>query len=525
MYDRQVTRFLAFAATQQASGSDSSGMSEAKKSGDDGEWSDVEDSDHEEKDGEGDDDAPMLGNYKVTRAPTNIQENNDVSMLGSHEVTRGPAPVEDSSDVPMLGKYKVTRGEAPAGGESGTPKAEKGSGSDGEWSDVEDEKDGEDEEDEKKGKDGGQGDAMPMVGNHEVTRGSTPVNNNDFVAMLGNHRVTRPPTAAKVDSETPKAKEDTANDSQPSSPCPAPKRGLPQQGVATPLAVPQADSPAREPSPAATTEAARVGQPANRRPSNIFPGAEGTTKTHDEIVGDAFAEYVREHETRKLEDSMWADKPKANTQAVPQRAQSLPAEGVASPHTPSQFSNGELIRAPPRPANLKPQPPPGASTGPRGHASQNPAPERSGSRFETSTELEDTYTTPRVRLPSPPSYELDNPNEIPRVRLPPRLKGFQARPAPVIPETAPSTQGGLEDGPNPQAASSGTRDARVFDRPSKPPYRGSPLRNEIRVTTAVEKNDGGVQPRIDAAAAVGGDNWSPRGNGRGGRGGRGGQGG
>lgn len=490
------------AATHQTSGPDSSGMPEAdEKFENNGEWSDVEDSDHEEAEEE-DDSAPVLGNYKVTRGPTNNQDDNDVPMLGSHKVTRGPAPVNDGPGIPTLGKYKVTRGETPADDRSGVPEAEKKSGSDGEWSDVED------EEEEKKENGEEEGGA----------RGFTPMNTN-FVAMLGNHQVTRPSTPAKVNSGK-EAEQNSRNNSQPSSPCPAPKRDPPQENVAASLPVPQSESPAQG-TPVATTKAARDGKTAIRHTSDIFPSTKNTTKTHAEVVGDAFADYVREHGTRKLEDSMWADKPNANKQALPQQAPSTPAEGVA----------GEVTRGPPRPpANIRgptnSQPPPGIPTGMRGHASPNHDPERSVSRFETSAEIEDPDTTPRVRLPSPPSYDPDNPNEIPRVRLPPWLKGFQARPAPVIPETAPSTQGELEEGPGPQMAPVGTQVARAFDPRSKPPYRGSPLRNEIRATS-VEKNNAGTQHTPGAApagSASRSDGWFPRGNGRGGRGGLGGQG-
>lgn len=521
--------------TPQTPDFDDSGMPEAdEESGNGGEWSDVE-ADNQAEEDEG---APMLGKYKVTR---------------------GPAPVKSSSGMPMLGKYKVTRGKTLASNTSGALKAEEESGADGEWSDLEDEEDKEDEEEDKAEEedaadatdeeDEQEGDAMPMLGSHKVTRGFTPINNNSGIAMLGNRQVTRGPTPAKISPGTPKAEEDSGYDSQPSSPCPAPKRGLPQQSLTTALPVLQSQSPSRKPptAPAPTTdapppaaqehasdgsnpEAAHDGHP-NCRPSNIFPGTENATKTHDEDVGDAFADYVREHGSGKLEDSMWADKPDAKTQAIPQKLSSpTPGEDVKSPHTPNKFDDGEVSRAPPRgPANLrglpKPQPPPGAPTGPRGHASRDPGRERSGSGIQTLVELEDPDTAPRVRLPTPRSCGIDNPDDTPRVRLPSQPKVSQAQPAPIIPDTCPSTQGELEDDSNPQAAPLGTQDARSFDPPAKPPYRASPLRNEVRGTPA-RKNDGGAQHRSAASPtgmAVGGDGWSPRGNGRGGRGGQGGQ--
>ncbi len=106
----------------------------------------------------------------------------------------------------------------------------------------------------------------------------------------------------------------------------------------------------------------------------------------------------------------------------------------------------QITRAPPRgPPNFnnlpKPQPPPGAPTGPRGHASRNPGPERSDGGNQTSMEPEDPDTTLRVRLPSP----------SPRIPLPPQSETNEEQTAPVSPKIRPSTQSELEDGPDAQA--------------------------------------------------------------------------
>ncbi len=64
-------------------------------------WSDFDDG-HDEN--EGDDGAPMLGKYKVTRAPPNDQGDDGLPMPGSYS-----APDMGSSDIIVLDKDKVTR--------------------------------------------------------------------------------------------------------------------------------------------------------------------------------------------------------------------------------------------------------------------------------------------------------------------------------------------------------------------------------------------------------------------------------
>lgn len=465
------------AAAREPSGPGSSKESEAEEDDEnDGDWSDVEDDDHREEE-EKDDGAPMLGNYKVTRGHTNEQEDDGMPMLGRYKVTRGPKPTEDNSKKPMLGSYNGTRGEGPTSSESGMPKAVEESVANGGWTDVEEEEESEEDEEDGEGQkeDQNEGEENEKDGKEE---------------------------------------EDEKDD---------------QEGVNAPLPVPQSQPPTRElplsaagaidaSSPAArghrsdrpNPEATRDEQPANRPPSSIFPGIENATKTHDEAVGDAFADYFREHGTKKLEDSMWADKkPDAKAKAIPQRASSTPAEGVASPRTPIGLGNGGMTRAPPRgPPNFshlpKPQPPPGAPTGPRGHASRHHGPERSHSGIQTSVGLDDPDTTPRVRLPVSPSCGSDN--------LPPRPMASQAQSSPVNAATRTCTQGELDDG---------TQDARALLPPLKPIYRGSPLRNVVGAAPS-EKNDGDVQPATVASPAgtpAGSASWSPRGHGRGGRGG------
>ena len=201
------------------------------------------------------------------------------------------------------------------------------SGIDGEWSDVEDEDHEEEAEDGDDDDDG-----MPMLGNYKVTRpkanendpGEPILGNNkvtraptnddedDGMPMLGNYKVTRPKTS---EGEEKKEGEDTPSPSAPGA-------------ADTPFPAAQGDTNATRPNPDPAHDAQRT----NRRPSNYFPGMENATKTHDEHVGDALAHFLREYGTKSLSESMWADKPDAETQAaIPQQTPSLPAEDGAAP--------------------------------------------------------------------------------------------------------------------------------------------------------------------------------------------------
>ena len=138
------------------------------------------------------------------------------------------------------------------------------------------------------------------------------------------------------------------------------------------------------------------------RPSNYWAGIENDRKTVNEEVGDALADIVREYGTKSLAESMWADKPDVKTRAVPHRAASTLPEGVASPRIP--IRSDEATRAPPRGPPIftslpKSQPPPGAPTGPRGHASRAPR------HFETPVRSNDPCTTTEAPLPTPPSSQ------------------------------------------------------------------------------------------------------------------------
>ena len=284
----------------------------------------------------------------------------------------------EKTDESNAATKKVAAEQSSVPNSSAMSEAENGSGNEEDWSDVEV------EEHEEEGED----DGAPMLGNYKVTRDPQPTEDISDMPMLGNYKVTRPETPASITSGTPEADEESGDTSQACSPRPDPEGGLPQQGVTPPLTVPQPLSPKREPSTMGTTESAPNGPPKTRRPSNFFPGSENATTTHNEVVGDAFADYVREHGKKTLADSMWADKSEAETHEIPQPASSTPAAGVAPPNTTNIFGTGPATRSPARgPPNFsglpKPQPPPGAPTGPRGHVSQNPGPEGLGSRGET----------------------------------------------------------------------------------------------------------------------------------------------
>lgn len=93
-------------------------------------------------------------------------------------------------------------------------------------------------------------------------------------------------------------------------------------------------------------EVVRREQPGPRRPSNFFPGSENATKTHDEEVGDALAQFLHERasSSKTLTNSMWANKSDASSKSTTQQGSSKAAEGVASPRAPSQSGVGEVAR-------------------------------------------------------------------------------------------------------------------------------------------------------------------------------------
>ena len=95
----------------------------------------------------------------------------------------------------------------------------------------------------------------------------------------------------------------------------------------------------------ASTPAIDGQEAAKQPPSNHFPGMENAIKTHDEEVGDALSEYVRENATKTLGDSMWAPKPDAKAREVHRQARSMPIE--KSPHGPIQSEGKSGTRAAP----------------------------------------------------------------------------------------------------------------------------------------------------------------------------------
>ena len=174
------------------------------------------------------------------------------------------------------------------------------------------------------------------------------------------------------------------NDSQPSSPSPspAPKLDSPQQDITAPLPVPQPQSPTRESSPPAASatnasspsvqgqthdgaNAAHHEQPARpRRPSNFFPGIENLTKTHNEEVSDALADYLSQRPTKSLSESIWAKKPDTSSKPTPRQPSPAPASVIkASPpaaqgETPREENAEAVHQAQParlrRPSNFFP---------------------------------------------------------------------------------------------------------------------------------------------------------------------------
>ena len=420
--DDDATEASQNAETQQSLDAHSSGSQEGDEEldEDDGEWSNVEDEDHEETDAV----MPMLGRYQVTRGQKDDQKDDATPMLGNYKVTRGPEPTDESSEKsqkkPTLDTQKANRSLTPARGESGVSNDEEESEAAGDWTDVEDGTDEEVEDDEDSPQENG---GMPTLGKYKVTRGDTP---------------------SDGDHETPEAGKESGHDSSPSMACGTSAQETSRQDVTTPVRVSQFAGPS-------TSDSDTTNQP-----------------------GDA-------------------------------------AVSRAPPHGPSN------------PTNLpKPQPPPGAPTGPRAHTSRNPSPESSDNDLQTSVQLNNLDTTPRVRLPAPRQCGIDNPDPTPRVRLPQQPMQNQTQPALVTPSTRTSTQGELDNSTNSQPAI--FRQApRTLEPQSKPANQGSPLR-DVSVASPFRKDTGGMQdgnraPPTGPAAGI--PHWSPRGNARGGRGGRG----
>ena len=158
-----------------------------------------------------------------------------------------------------------------------------------------------------------------------------------------------------------------SNDSQPSSPSPspAPKLDSPQQDITAPLPAPQPQFPTRESSPPAASatnasspsvqgqahdgaNAAHHEQPARpRRPSNFFPGIENLTKTHNEEVSDALADYLSQRPTKSLSESIWAKKPDTSSKPPPQHSSPAPARATdaSSPAAQGEIPSEENAEA------------------------------------------------------------------------------------------------------------------------------------------------------------------------------------
>ena len=178
------------------------------------------------------------------------------------------------------------------------------------------------------------------------------------------------------------------NDLQPSSPSLAPERDVPQQEITAPPPVPASESQApesqaRESSPPAASatdgsspaaqgnlqdraNVAHDGEPSRpRRPSNFFPGLENATKTYNEEVSDALAEYLASHPTKSLSESIWAKKPDTSSKPTLQQASPAPASATDAPlraaegQTHDDRANDEAAHQeqharPRRPSNLFP---------------------------------------------------------------------------------------------------------------------------------------------------------------------------
>lgn len=312
------------------------------------------------------------------------------------------------SGVLMLGRYEVTRGEPPASTDSGAPKEEEVSGEDGGWGDVQDGGIQEEELHDTKGKvdekseeDGVEApkaeedpsstsqhsspippseqnqpqqdvtNTLPVLQSPTLTNdASSPVTQGQIYAGPNAEAVQDRPAASRPPSNYWAGIEnaertydetvgDAISDALEELARKRPLRTLAQsrwaekpasstKTKAVPEKVPSSPVTEERAIERPHPEVARREQPDPRRPSNYFPGSENATKTHDEEVGDALAQFVHERasSSKTLANSMWAKKSDASSKTTTQQGSSKAAEGVASPRAPSQSGVGEVARIP-----------------------------------------------------------------------------------------------------------------------------------------------------------------------------------
>lgn len=475
MYDRQITQLLNFNPTQYARGSMWGALNDvpsrvddmsisSKKDDDDSEASQNAETqqnldDHGFGSQEGDEEHDEDDGEWSDVEDEDHEENDAVMpMLGKYQVTRGQKDDQEDDATPMLGNYKVTRGPESIN----TAHCESGAPKDEEESeaagDWTDVDDGTDEEVQDEDSPEENG-GMPMLGKYKVTRGDTP---------------------SESDHETSEAEKESGHDSSPPMACGTSAQEMSRQDVTTPVRVPQFAGPS-------TSDSDPTNQPGDAALSQTPPQDVTTPVRVPQFAGPATS------------DSILTNQPDDATVSR------------APPHSPSNPTNVP-----------KPQPPPGAPTGPRAHRSRTPSPKSSNSNPQTFIQPNNPDTTPRVRLPTPRQCGIDNLDPTPRVRLPQQPMQNQTRPAPVTPSTRTSTQGELESRTNSPRAIF-RQPPRTLEPPSTPANEGSPLR-DVPVASPLRSANSGMQDGNRApptGPAAGTPHRSPRSNARNNRGGRG----
>ena len=514
-----------------------------------GEWSDEDDSD--DSDDNAPDSMPMLGNYRVTR-PESSGDDAEVLMLGDHQVTRAPTPAEGDSEEP-----KVAHGQAPAGsesvmlareeeaaddkssvkvGEEGGAAGEVGA-EDKEKDAEEDEKLDEEEDEEEVGSenepkpsspcssprkapqavrptsDGSNPDFPPgqlprRPSNFFPNEANAPITYNEKMSALMAEELSKIATLKLSESMwAPKPDEKSqvmsqkASSSSSSTP-PAEHKTPPRMSNVGTSQADQAPPHGQEQLP--------------RRPSNLFPDEANAPITHNEKMSVLIADGLSKVATIPLSASIWATKPEEKSQVMPQAAPSSSSAPPADHRTSARMlsvGSSQADQAPPRGPSIsndgpKPQPPPDAPTGPRGHLARDSV--QGGLQQNQGA---NSQTSPLGRQPNvaPPQGAANrNDNWSPRGNA---RRGYQpGQPrrnwAPEPPRTPPAAAGN-DTNTNTQYPPAGRRGGRG-GRGTPPPASGPP------------RTPAPNTPRA-APAAIFGDNTPPAGPAgrRGGRGGRG----
>ena len=420
-----------------------------------------------------------------------------------------PSRLDDMSDDSEASQNAETQQSLDDHGSGSQEGDEEHDEDDGKWSDVEDE-------------DHEENDAvMPMLGKYQVTRGQKDDQEDEATPMLGNYKVTRGPepvNSSKKSQKKPTVDTQKTNLSIISARC---KSGAPKDEEESEAAGDWTDvddgtdeEVQDEDSPEENGGMPMLGK---------YKVTRGDTPS-DSDHGNSEAEKESGHDSSPpMACGTSAQEMSRQDVSTPVRVSQFAGPSTSDSDTTSQLGDATLSRAPPQgpsnPTNMpKPQPPPGAPTGPRAHRSRTPPPKSFNSNPQTSIQPNNPDTTPRVRLPPPRQCGIDNPDPTPRVRLPQQPMQNQTQPAPVTPSTRTSTQGELEPSTNSPRAIF-RQPPRTLEPPSTPANQGSPLR-DVPVASPSRSANGGMQDNNRApptGPAAGIPHRSPRSTARGDR--------